>query len=48
MEKDVSGELSGAFGQLFQKIASGGRDQSRNVDTNLASKEANDLFKVSF
>ena len=46
MEQDLSGEQVGGLGHIFRSIASGGRDGSRNVDSGLAEKEADDLYKV--
>lgn len=46
MEQDLSGEQVGGLGHIFRSIASGGRDSSRNVDSCLAEKEADDLYKA--
>ena len=48
LDKDFSNEEGGHLGRIFRSIISGGRSDSNQVDSELAKKEALELYKVWF
>jgi hypothetical protein len=47
LDKDIAHEEGGHLGRIFRSIASGNRSDSRNVDNDLAKKEAQELYDVT-
>lgn len=47
MESDIAEEQSGDLGKLFRALATAARPASNNVDSQLAEKEAQELYDVN-
>ena len=47
MDKDIEKEEGGALGRIFRSLAQGVRPASGPVNTDLAKKEAQELYDVN-
>ena len=48
LDEKVASEQGGDFGRVLRSVASGNRDDSDDVDQELAEKEAQELYDVNF
>lgn len=46
LDEAIAGEQDGDFGRVLRSVASGNRDDSDDVDQELAEKEAQELYDV--
>jgi hypothetical protein len=46
LDQDIAHEEGGVLGRIFRSLAAGGRSESRQVDQELAKKDAEGLYDV--
>ena len=48
LDKDIGKEESGPLGRIYRSLVNAGRSTSKNVDLDLAKKEAQELYDVIY